>query len=134
MDDMARETILDYYRNPRNRGHLENPTVSREEKNPTCGDVIRMDLLIEDEIVKDVRFSGQGCSISQAAASMLTEMVKGKPLAEVKQISKDDILDALGLTLGPARIKCALLGLKALKVGAYGLEGWRDGQPEEEVW
>jgi nitrogen fixation NifU-like protein len=134
MDDLAREIIIDYYRNPRNRGRLENPTVSQEEKNPTCGDVVRMELLIEGDIVKDVRFDGQGCSISQAAASMLTELVKGKPLDEVRQISKDDVMEMLGLTLGPARIKCALLGLKALKVGAYGLEGWRSEQDEDEVW
>ncbi|MGH2544112.1 MAG: Fe-S cluster assembly sulfur transfer protein SufU [Ardenticatenaceae bacterium] len=124
MSDLTREIILDYYRNPRNKGRLENATVSHEEKNPTCGDVIRMDLLIEDERVRDVRFEGHGCSISQASASMLTEMVKGKSLEEVRAISKEDILDVLGVQLGPARIKCALLGLKALKVGAYGLEDW----------
>ncbi len=125
MNDLAREIIIDYYRNPRNKGRLEGATVSHQEKNPTCGDVIRMELLIEGERVTDVRFDGQGCSISQAAASMLTEAVKGKPLEEIQKISKADVLEMLGLEeLGPARIKCALLGLKALKVGAYGLDGW----------
>ena len=124
MDNLAREIIIDYYRNPRNKGRLHNPTVSHQEKNPTCGDVVRIDLLIEDDYVKDVRFDGYGCSISQASASMLTEMVEGKSLAEVREISKDDILDCLGIRLGPARMKCALLGLKVLKSGAYGLTGW----------
>lgn len=124
MDTLAREIILDYYRNPRNKGRLENATVSHEEKNPTCGDVVRIDLLIADERVQDVRFSGHGCSISQAAASMLTEMVRGQTLDEVRAIDKRAVLDALGVELGPARLKCALLGLKALKVGAYDLNDW----------
>ncbi|MDQ4075882.1 MAG: SUF system NifU family Fe-S cluster assembly protein [Chloroflexota bacterium] len=124
MDDLAREVIIDYYRNPRNKGRLEDATVSHEEKNPTCGDVVRMDLLVEDDRIKDVRFEGYGCSISQASASMLTELVKGKGLEEVRDITKEDVMEMLGIQLGPARIKCALLGLKALKVGAYGLEDW----------
>ncbi len=127
MNDMARETIIDYYRNPRNKGHLEHPTVSHEEKNATCGDVIHLDLLIEDDIVKNIRYDGQGCSISQASASMLTEMVMGKHIDEVKAITKDDIMDALGVeTLGPSRIKCALLSLKVLKAGVYGVNSWGD--------
>lgn len=127
MNDMAREIIQDYYRNPRNKGHLEHPTVSHEEKNPTCGDVVHLELLIEDDIVKDIRFDGQGCSISQVSASMLTEMVMGKHVDEVKTLSKDDILEALGVdTLGPSRIKCALLSLKVLKAGVYGVNSWGD--------
>ncbi len=124
MDNLAREIIFDYYRHPRNKGQLENPTISHQEKNPTCGDVVRIDLLVEDDRVKDVRFDGYGCSISQASASMLTEMVEGKTMDEVRSLSKDDMLDALGIKLGPARLKCALLGLKALKSGAYGFKGW----------
>ena len=135
MSDMAREVILDYVRNPRNKGRLDEPTVTHEEHNPTCGDVVRIELLIEDEVVKAVRFDGRGCSISQAAASMLTEMVEGKRLDEVRAIGKEELLEAVGLALGPARLKCALLSLKALKVAAYGLEeewSWSEDDPWEE--
>lgn len=123
-EQLALEMIQHYHRYPRNRGRLEHPTISWEEKNPTCGDVVRLDLLVEDDRVTEVRFDGQGCSISQAAASMLTEMVQGKTLEEVRRISKDDLLDAVGLQLGPSRLKCALLALKVLKTGAYGIHGW----------
>jgi nitrogen fixation NifU-like protein len=133
MDDFYRENILDHYRNPRNKGRLENPTHSHEEDNPLCGDVIRIDLHVnEDDIVDDVRFDGHGCAISQASASMLTEMVLGKPLDEVKQFSKDDILEALGIDIGPVRLKCALLSLKVLKAGVYGLTTWTDEEDEED--
>ncbi|MCB0076105.1 MAG: SUF system NifU family Fe-S cluster assembly protein [Anaerolineales bacterium] len=124
MDPLARETIIDYYRNPRNKGHLDAPTVSHEEKNPTCGDVVTIELMIEDGVIQDVRFDGHGCSISQAAASMLTERVMGQSLADVQALDKEAVMEMLGIELGPARLKCALLGLKALKVGAYGLESW----------
>lgn len=119
MDDLYQQNILDHWKNPRNSGRIEQPTVSYEAVNPLCGDKLRFDLLIEDETLKDVMFSGRGCAISQAAASMLTEVVKGKPLDEVRALSKDDVLDLLGIPIGYTRLKCALLGLKALKVGVY---------------
>jgi nitrogen fixation protein NifU and related proteins len=119
MDDFYQQNILDHARHPRNSGQLESPTVSREEYNPLCGDKVRFDLLIEDGVVKDVRFSGRGCAISQAAASMLAEEIKGKPIDEVRQIGKEEILDLLGIPIGYTRLKCALLGLKAVKVGVY---------------
>ncbi|TMQ67386.1 MAG: SUF system NifU family Fe-S cluster assembly protein [Candidatus Eisenbacteria bacterium] len=123
-DDLFRQNILDHYQSPRNFGTLEHPDISAEDSNPLCGDVIRMDLKIEDGKVADVRFSGKGCSISRAAASMLTEEIRGKSLEEVKRIGKDEVLEMLGIELGPVRLKCALLALKTLKVGVYGIRGW----------
>jgi len=132
MDDFYRENILDHYRNPRNKGHLDNPTHMHEEHNPLCGDVIRIDLHVNDEdVIEDVRFQGEGCAISQASASMLTEMIQGKTLEEAKQVSKEDILEALGIDIGPVRLKCALLSLKVLKAGVYGLADWT-GEDEDD--
>lgn len=122
--NIYQEELLDHYENPSNYGTLPNPDVSHEEDNPLCGDRIRIDLLVEDDIIKEVRFSGHGCTISQAAASMLTEEIEGKPLAEVRQLSRDDILEMIGIPLGPVRLKCALLPLKVLKTGAYGITAW----------
>jgi nitrogen fixation NifU-like protein len=133
MDDFYRENILDHYRHPRNKGRLEHPTHSHEEQNPLCGDVIRIDLHVtDDNVIDQVGFEGQGCAISQAAASMLTEMIQGKTLDEVKQLGKEDILEALGIEVGPVRLKCALLSLKVLKAGAYGLPDWTG--EDEENW
>jgi nitrogen fixation NifU-like protein len=122
MDDFYKENILDHYRNPRNTGTLDQPTHSHEEHNPLCGDIVRIDLHVnEDNIIDQVAFSGRGCAISQASASMLTEMLQGKTVEEARAIDKDDILDMLGIEIGPVRIKCALLSLKVLKAGLYGL-------------
>lgn len=129
-DDLYRQNILDHYQNPRNFGTLPKPDISAEDSNPLCGDKIRMDLLVTDGRVADVRFSGVGCSISRAAASMLTEEIKGKTLEEVKRIGRDEVLEMLGIELGPVRLKCALLALKTLKVGVYGIRGW-NGEAEE---
>jgi nitrogen fixation NifU-like protein len=134
MDDFYKENILDHYRHPRNTGKLENPTHSHEENNPLCGDVIRMDLHVnEDDIIDWVAFSGKGCAISQASASMLTEMIEGKSLEEAKQVGKEQILEALGIEIGPVRLKCALLSLKVLKAGAYGLSE-EDWNTDDEEW
>jgi len=129
-DDLYRQNILDHYQSPRNFGTLPKPDISVEDSNPLCGDKIRMDLLIENDRVADVRFSGVGCSISRAAASMLTEEIKGKTLEEVKRIGRDEVLEMLGIELGPVRLKCALLALKTLKVGVYGIRGW-NGEADE---
>ena len=132
MDDFYRENILDHYRNPRNKGRLDNPTHMHEEHNPLCGDVIHIDLHVNDEdVIEEVRFEGDGCAISQASASMLTEMIQGKTLEEAKQVSKEDILEALGIDIGPVRLKCALLSLKVLKAGVYGLADWT-GEDEDD--
>ena len=130
-DDLFRQNILDHYQNPRNFGTLEHPDISAEDSNPLCGDEIRIDLKVKDGVIEDVRFSGKGCSISRAAASMLTEEIRGKTLEEVKRIGKDDVLEMLGIELGPVRLKCALLALKTLKVGVYGVRGW-PGDDEED--
>ena len=123
MDDMYREVILDHYKNPRNFGTLDPADISYEDDNPLCGDKIRIDLRVdESNRIKEVAFSGHGCAISQASASMLTEEILGKTLDEVKQFGKEQILELLGIELGPVRLKCALLSLKVLKAGAYGIK------------
>jgi nitrogen fixation NifU-like protein len=117
-DDIYREIILDHYRNPRNKGKIQNADVSIHDSNPLCGDEIDIHLKVEGDKIRDIKFEGRGCAISQASASMLTEMVMNKQLTSVKDLTKDDILENIGLTsLGPARIKCALLSLKVLKLG-----------------
>ena len=122
MDDFYRENILDHYRNPRNAGTLDGATHSHQENNPLCGDVIQIDLHVnEDNVIDEVAFKGRGCAISQASASMLTEMIKGKTVEEAKAVGKEEILEALGIQIGPTRLKCALLSLKVLKAGVYGL-------------
>jgi nitrogen fixation protein NifU and related proteins len=122
MDDLYRELIIDRYKNPHFRGSLEPNDISFEDDNPLCGDHIKIDLRVdENNRVIEAAFDGHGCAISQASADLLAESVIGKTLDEVKQINKQDILDMLGIELGPVRLKCALLSLKVLKAGVYGL-------------
>ncbi|MGA7542627.1 MAG: SUF system NifU family Fe-S cluster assembly protein [Nitrososphaeraceae archaeon] len=117
-DDIYREIILDHYRNPRNKGKLPDADISTHDSNPLCGDEIDIHMKVQGGKIMDVKFEGRGCAISQASASMLTEMVIDKPLTNVKDIDKTDILENIGLTnLGPARVKCALLALKVMKLG-----------------
>lgn len=123
MDDLYRELIIDRYQNPRFSGTLDPHTHSYEDDNPVCGDHIRIDLRVdENDIVSEAKFTGEGCSISQASADLLMEKVTGMPVAEVRALAKQDILDLLGIELGPVRLKCALLSLKVLKGGVYGLD------------
>jgi nitrogen fixation NifU-like protein len=122
MDDFYRELIIDRYKNPLYRGALDPHDISFEDDNPLCGDHIRIDLRVgENGRVSEAAFDGHGCAISQASADLLIESVVGKSLDEVKALSKEDLLDMLGLELGPVRLKCALLSLKVLKAGVYGL-------------
>jgi nitrogen fixation NifU-like protein len=115
MDDLYRDEILEHYRNPHNFGILESPTAVKEGANPLCGDRITLMLTIDDEgRVTDVAFTGRGCAISQASASMLTDQIKGRPLSEVAHLGQQDVLDNLGIEISPARMKCAMLSLETL--------------------
>jgi nitrogen fixation NifU-like protein len=132
MDDFYREEILEHYTHPHHYGVMDHPDISHEESNPLCGDQIRFDLRLDEDgqTVEDVRFSGVGCAISKASASMLSDLILGKTVEEVKVLTKEDVLDELGIELGPVRLKCALLPLKVVKAGVYGLDG---GAAEEEL-
>lgn len=127
--DLYRDLILDHYKHPRNFGHLPNPDAVVEEGNVTCGDRIVIELRVTRHplpvTIRDIRFSGEGCAISQAAASMLTEKVKGMSVSQVKKLFRPDIEEMLGVTLTPSRVKCATLPLEVLEKGVISLH--RDG-------
>ena len=133
MDDFYREEILEHYTHPHNYGVLDNPDLSHEEDNPLCGDRVRYDILLDADgrTVAEVRFSGVGCAISKASASMLSDLLVGQTLDEIRALSKEDLLDELGIDLGPVRLKCALLPLKVVKVAAFGIDG-SDGENDQD--
>lgn len=116
-EGIYREHILDHYKNPRNTGSLQNPTFMQREFNPVCGDEITLSVALRESILSDCRFRGKGCAISQAAASMLSETIKGKTLQEIKSLQREHIVEMLSIPIGPVRIKCAMLCLVALKNG-----------------
>jgi nitrogen fixation NifU-like protein len=129
MDDLYRELIIERYKNPQFRGKLDPHDITFQDENPLCGDQLRIDLRVdENDRVTEAAFDGHGCAISQASADLLLESVVGKTLDEVKALTRDDILELIGLELGPVRLKCALLSLKVLKAGVYGL-----GEATEEL-
>ena len=136
MDDFYREEILEHYTRPHHYGVLDNPDISHEEANPLCGDRIRFDLQLDGDgqTIQDVRFSGVGCAISKASASMLSDLLIGRTLDEIKELTKEDVLEELGIELGPVRLKCALLPLKVVKIGAYGLDSWEQEDHQDGDW
>ena len=122
MDDLYREVIIEHYKNPSYRGELDPHDISFADDNPLCGDHIQIDLRVADDgKITEARFDGHGCAISQASADLLIESIIGRSLEDIKAMKKQDILDLLGIDLGPVRLKCALLPLKVLKAGVYGL-------------
>jgi len=112
---MYQEQILDHYKSPHNFGKLENATVHHHEKNPLCGDELDMYLVVEDKRIKEIKVYPRGCAISVASASMLSEEIKGKSIKDVEKITKEKILEMLGIPISPVRLKCALLSLDTLK-------------------
>ncbi len=133
MDDLYREVIVEHYKNPDHRGNLDPYDYSFEDENPLCGDHIRIDLRVDQAgKVTDVAFDGHGCAISQASADLLLDSIIGKTIDEVKKLTKTDVLDLLGIELGPVRLKCALLPLKILKAEVYGLGEASDDLVEGE--
>jgi nitrogen fixation NifU-like protein len=124
-EDLYREVILDHYKNPRGHGELEGADVSAEGQNPLCGDEVSIYVAFGDDgdTIDDVKFLGRGCAISQAATSMLTEMVKGRSAREIAELPRDELLDEIGIPLTPIRLKCALLGLSTLKLALHKAKG-----------
>jgi len=122
MDDLYREQIIERYKSPQFRGHLDPHDIQFEDDNPLCGDHIEITIRVDkNDKVAEAAWDGKGCAISQASADLLIESIHGKPIDKVKVMSKEDVLDLLGIDLGPVRLKCALLSLKVLKAGVYGL-------------
>ena len=130
-DQLYRELILDHYKNPRNHGLLEHADAQAEGQNPLCGDEVSVSVRLgENDVIEEVGFDGRGCAISQAATSMLSDLVKGRSAAEVAAMPKEELLDELGIPLTPVRLKCAILGLGVLKVALHKARG----TPLPEEW
>jgi nitrogen fixation protein NifU and related proteins len=131
-DQLYREVILDHYKNPRGHGLIEDADAEAEGQNPLCGDEVSIYVAFADDgdTIDEVKFSGRGCAISQAATSMLTEMVKGRSAQEVATLPRDELLEEIGIPLTPVRLKCALLGLSTLKLALHKAKG----TPLPEEW
>ncbi len=132
MDQMYREVILDHYKNPRGHGALEPHDAHAEGQNPLCGDEVSIFVRFGDdgETIDEIGFEGRGCAISQAATSMLTELVRGRTAADVSVLKKEELLEEIGIPLTPIRLKCAILGLGVLKVALHRSKG----TPLPEEW
>ena len=129
---LYREVILDHYKNPRGHGVIEDADAEAEGQNPLCGDEVSIFVRFgeDGQTIEDIGFEGRGCAISQAATSMLTEMVKGRKASEVAVLPKDELLEEIGIPLTPIRLKCAILGLGVLKVALHRSKG----TPLPEEW
>jgi nitrogen fixation NifU-like protein len=134
MDDLYRDEILEHYRHPHNFGTLEQPDVVQEGSNPLCGDRLTLMLRVDDGgVIRDVAFTGRGCAISQASASMLTDRIRGLTLDEVARIGRADVLDDLGIEISPARLKCALLSIDTLRRSLDGRVAWQVSTEEDDA-
>jgi nitrogen fixation NifU-like protein len=129
-EELYRDNILDHYKNPRSHGEIEQADAQAEGMNPLCGDEVSIFVALDGDTIEDIKFRGRGCAISQAATSMLMEIVKGRSAAEVADMSRDELLDEVGIPLTPVRLKCALLGLGVLKVALHRARG----TPLPEEW
>ncbi|PIN74666.1 SUF system NifU family Fe-S cluster assembly protein [Candidatus Woesearchaeota archaeon CG10_big_fil_rev_8_21_14_0_10_37_12] len=127
MEQLYQEVILDYYRNPRNKGHLDNPQIKACDVNDSCGDEITIEATEKNGKMSEIKFSGQGCAISQSAASMLTEYVQGKSVENIAKLNKEEVLKLLNIPVSGMRLKCALLGFKVLKLGIIEYLGGKNG-------
>jgi nitrogen fixation protein NifU and related proteins len=132
MDPLYREYIIDHYKNPRNFGELEPRDAEFFDRNPLCGDELGVHIRLEGGQVEDVRFHGQGCAISQATASIISDELKGKTVPEIADLNRDFIAEELGLELSPTRLKCGLLSLKVVQGALLGTEEWPSGTPDED--
>lgn len=130
IDPLMMDFLLEHYKHPHNFGELDPAEISSEDGNPSCGDQIKITLNTQNGVIEDIRYKGKGCIVSQAAASILTDMVKGKKIEEVKKISKEEMLENLVIPIGPMRLKCALLALKVLKKGLHGKDYYDEEDDE----
>jgi nitrogen fixation NifU-like protein len=130
VDALYRDYILDHYKSPRNFGELEPHDLEFHDNNPLCGDELGVHIRVEHGKVADLRFHGQGCAISQAAASIISDELKGKTVAEIADLDRHFVVDELGMELSPTRLKCGLLSLKVVQGALLGTDEWPSGVPD----